>query len=134
MQDRPSAQELIAAVASFLERELLPAVSDQRLRFRGLVAAHVLGVVARELAAGDAPLREEWWRLTALLAVPVDDPPAGEALRDAVRELSAELCARIRAGAFDDPPDFERALDHARDSTLEKIRIANPAYLKRLGI
>jgi len=52
MQDRPDSGELIDAVTRFIEQELLPTISDPRLRFRALIAANVLAVVSRELAQG----------------------------------------------------------------------------------
>jgi hypothetical protein len=50
----------VEAVRRFLEAELLPAVGDARLRFQGLLAANVLAVAGRKLAAEEAMLREEW--------------------------------------------------------------------------
>src|SRR5581483_4612963 len=67
MQDRPTDRELIDAVAQFLDSELTPTVTDPRLRFRALVAANILHIVTRELEQGDAQLRAEYARLTALL-------------------------------------------------------------------
>ena len=61
MSDRPTAQELCEAILEFLGGEILPTLTDQRLRFRTLVAMNALGIVHRELAAlpaeDDAGLR-----------------------------------------------------------------------------
>jgi hypothetical protein len=133
MQDRPSAAELIAAVAAFLEGELLPTLTDQRLRFRGLVAANVLAVVARELEAGDAPIIAECRRLALLLGEAEPGPAGSQALAEQTLALEGELCRRIRAGAFDAPQEFAAALQHAEAMLVEKLRIANPRYLARLG-
>ena len=46
--DRPNARELAAAVREFLESEILPALDDQRMRFRTLVAMNALSIVERE--------------------------------------------------------------------------------------
>ena len=51
MSERPTAQELCEAILEFLGGEILPTVTDQRLRFRMLVAMNALGIVYRELAA-----------------------------------------------------------------------------------
>jgi hypothetical protein len=51
--DRPSAPELVEAVAEFLEREVLPLMTDHRMKFRTLVALNALGIAHRELT-GDA--------------------------------------------------------------------------------
>ena len=49
MSERPTAQELTEAIAEFLGGEILPTLTDQRLRFRTLVAMNALGIVYREL-------------------------------------------------------------------------------------
>ena len=51
MTERPTAQELMEAILEFLAGEILPTVTDQRLRFRLLVAMNALSIVHRELAA-----------------------------------------------------------------------------------
>ena len=51
MTERPTAQELTEAIQEFLGSEILPTLSDHRLRFRMLVAMNALGIVYRELAA-----------------------------------------------------------------------------------
>jgi hypothetical protein len=53
MPDRPTAAELVEAVAEFLAEEVLPTASDHRLKFRTLVALNALGIATRELAASD---------------------------------------------------------------------------------
>ena len=49
MSERPTAQELTEAILEFLGGEILPTVTDQRLRFRTLVAMNALSIVYREL-------------------------------------------------------------------------------------
>jgi hypothetical protein len=51
MSERPTAQELTEAIAEFLGDEILPTLTDPRLRFRMLVAMNALGIVHRELDA-----------------------------------------------------------------------------------
>jgi hypothetical protein len=62
MSERPTAQELCEAILEFLGDEILPTLTDHRLRFRMLVAMNALGIVYRELEAlpaeDDAELRE----------------------------------------------------------------------------
>jgi uncharacterized protein DUF6285 len=48
--ERPTAQELAEAIQEFLAGEILPTLTDHRLRFRMLVAMNALGIVYRELA------------------------------------------------------------------------------------
>ena len=49
MSERPTAQELCEAILEFLGGEILPGLTDHRLRFRMLVAMNALGIVYREL-------------------------------------------------------------------------------------
>ena len=62
MSERPTAQELTEAILEFLGGEILPTITDQRLRFRTLVAMNALSIVYRELermpAENDAEQRE----------------------------------------------------------------------------
>jgi len=135
MQDRPSALELLAAVRAFLEDDVVPVLEGRR-RFHALVAANVLGIVERELTGEDAQLRAEWTRLAALLdlpggASPGSAPPGSapddrETLRAAVREMTTTLSARIRAGDADTGDLAERVRAHLRQTTLERLAVANP--------
>jgi hypothetical protein len=69
VSERPTAQELTEAIAEFLGGEILPMLTDHRLRFRTLVAMNALGIVYRELAAlppeDDAERRELARRIRA---------------------------------------------------------------------
>lgn len=132
MQDRPTAPELIAAVREFLQGEILPAIDDQRLRFRALVASNVLGIVERELASEEALLRAERERLIALGGAAGDDAlaPAGLAeLRADVRERTSALCEAIRAGSADEDPARAAIFAHVRRAVQEKLLISNPKHL-----
>jgi len=89
VSDRPTAQELTEAIQEFLASELLPTLSDQRLRFRTLVAMNALGIVYRELAAlpqeDDTELRELARRIRA------GDVPPGT-----LQRVKADIEARLR--------------------------------------
>jgi hypothetical protein len=54
--DRPTAVELVEATREFLESEILPTLTDQRLRFRTLVAINALGIAQRDLESGEQSL------------------------------------------------------------------------------
>ena len=62
MSERPTAAELAEAILEFLGGEILPVLTDQRLRFRTLVAMNALSIVYRELerlpAEDDAEQRQ----------------------------------------------------------------------------
>jgi Domain of unknown function (DUF6285) len=47
--DRPTPAELVEAAREFLEREILPTLTDHRLRFRTLVAINALAIAQRAL-------------------------------------------------------------------------------------
>ena len=55
--DRPNASELATAVREFLEAEILPVLTDHRLRFRTLVAMNALSIVERE---APGPTQADW--------------------------------------------------------------------------
>lgn len=86
--DRPNARELAVAVREFLETEILPLLTDQRLRFRTLVAMNALSIVERES--------------------PEPEPPDPEDL---------ELARRIRAGEIGEE-DFVALSNEVRERLL----------------
>lgn len=125
MQDRPTALELLHAVRTFLEQDVLPGL-DGRKRFHGLVAANVLGIVERELAGEETRLDAEWTRLAALPGLDAGPRPTTLAgLRDGVRALETALVERIRAGACDDDAAVRA---HVRATVAEKLAVANPRF------
>jgi len=114
LQDRPTAVELLDAVAGFLERDAAPGL-DARLRFHARVAANVLRIVGREWELGPAQAGRQRALLAGLLGR--DGEPA---------ELWAELARAIRAGALDERrPELLAVL---REITALKLAIANPGY------
>jgi uncharacterized protein DUF6285 len=95
VSDRPTAQELTEAILEFIGGEILPTLTDQRLRFRTLVAMNALSIVYRELGA----------------------LPPGDDARE------RELVERIRAGEFplaEVKALLEEKLAVASPGTLEK--------------
>ncbi|BCI52336.1 hypothetical protein NIIDNTM18_16140 [Mycolicibacterium litorale] len=103
---RPTAAELVAAVADFLDNEVRPAVGGH-LSFHARVATNVLRTVQRELT----------------------DASAGEAV-DALAGLGftdeAQLATAIRAGELDDrAPELLAAL---RILVGHRLGVAHPGY------
>lgn len=125
MQDRPTATELLAAVAGFLASDVREWAPPEK-RFQILVAANVCAVVAREIEAGDAPSREDLALFRELLDLEPGDDAAPEALDDAVRSAAGELARAIRAGELDDRLDeaMGRLAEHVR----RKLDVARPGY------
>jgi hypothetical protein len=130
MTDRPTVAELIDAVRHYLETELLPGLTDARLRFQTLIAANVLAIVGRELPAEEGLLREEWAWLSRLLDWTKPEPERLVDLRQDVRDANVELCEKIRAGAFDEPARFREVAAVLRRTVVRKLEIANPKHLK----
>ncbi len=115
MQDRPTAPELLDAVAGFLEQDVAPLL-DARLRFHARVAVNVLRIVRREWELGPAQEARQRLLLAGLLGR--DGEPS---------DLWAELAAAIRRGDLDGRADELRAV--LREVTAQKLAIANPAYV-----
>jgi hypothetical protein len=90
--DRPNASELATAVREFLEAEILPVLSDHRLRFRTLVAMNALSIVYRELDA-PPPVDEEQARELARRIRQGDVPPG------TFERVKAEVEARLRVAS-----------------------------------
>lgn len=113
--ERPTLDELLEAAMEFLEKELLPNITDQRLRFQTLVTLNALGIVRREVALGEALLEEERRELIELLGH-----------EGTLEELLKELSQRIREGT---PP--KSTVDFLKRHVTRKLRIANPNYLDK---
>jgi hypothetical protein len=125
MNDRPHAPELLAAARVFLESELLPTLTDARLRFQTLVTANVLAIVERELLAEEEHLLAEW----QMLAPDEPAPLRMAALRQAVRAANERLCEQVRRGDFDEPARFGALCADVRGVVERKLEVANPRYL-----
>jgi hypothetical protein len=93
MSERPTAPELVEAILEFLGGEILPTITDQRTRFRTLVAMNALSIVYRELLErlppeDDAAQRELAARIRA------GDVPPGTLAR-----VKADVAARLRVAS-----------------------------------
>ena len=120
MQDRPTAAELLATVATYLEDELMPTL-DGPLAYRTRVAANLVRTLEREQSLGAGSLTREREALAALLDVV---PPTDGTLDAQVAELNRRLAAAIDGG------DIEHA--HAWPVLMEiahaKLAIIRPGY------
>jgi hypothetical protein len=131
MNDRPTAGELVDAVRLFLEKELLPGLSDARLRFQTLVAANVLAIAGREMAGEEAMLREEWRLLAPLVREGAPEPAGMTELRRMIQDMDERLCALIRKGTFDDAARWRDLAPMLRQSVLRKLEVANPRFVTK---
>jgi len=98
MTDRPTAQELAEAIEEFLGGELLPALTDQRLRFRTLVALNALGIMRRELTK--LPREDDTEQRKLAARIRADDVPAGTLAR-----VKADVAERLQ---IDSPRYLDR--------------------------
>ena len=116
-QDRPTASELLAAIADFLREEAIPALdrAEPRLGFQMRVAANSLAILERESRLGPAADAREHARLVKLLG------------RDGtVDELNRELARQLRTGQRDERDAALMA--HLEATIADKIAIANPKW------
>ena len=116
-QDRPTASELLAAVADFLREEATPALdrSDPRLGFQMRVAVNSLAILEREGRLGPAADTRERARLVKLLRQ-----------EGMLEDLTREVARQLRAGERDER-DAE-LMAHLEATTADKIAIANPKW------
>lgn len=132
MQDRPTAPELLDALAAMLFADVREWVPRER-RFQVLVAANVAAVVGREIRAGAEPSVEDLRLFGSLLGGGEPAQPgksgqprdAQEAEREA-RELARRLAGRIRCGELDSSLDAVSAA--LREHVRRKLDIARPGY------
>jgi hypothetical protein len=127
MRDRPSGADLLAIARETFMKEILPALGpDQRLT--GLMIANALGIVGREIAAGEAMKRQMLAALAALYAeAPSHDP---EALDRELQRLALRLAQDLRARAFQGNQARLAAIHRLLcDEARARVREANPKYL-----
>jgi hypothetical protein len=128
-QDRPDAPELLDALAEFLFADVRDWAPREK-RFQVLVAANLCAVLARELRAGERPLREDLALLLELLGSSFTEAPQASELRQAVRAAERDLGERLRAGELDDRLD-ELQL-RLREHVRRKLDVARPGYAAEL--
>lgn len=119
MQDRPTAAELLDAMAAELYTDVRDWVPRER-RFRILVLANLCAVIARELRAGEMPALEDTRLFVELL---------GEEGGADSRDAAALLAGRIRAGELDH--SLDEAVVRLRDHVARKLEVARPGYADR---
>jgi hypothetical protein len=128
MQDRPTYDELLAAIEHFLDEQTTVGVQGAR-SFHARVAANAVRIVRRELEREDDALGREWAGLDALLGA--SERPAGHrALREALVARNEALCARIRAGDADGGTFRDAVLSHVRETVREKLLVSNPRWVE----
>jgi Domain of unknown function (DUF6285) len=116
MQDRPTPEELLQAVAAFLRDQVVPATRGP-MAFHARVAANALDIARRQIALAPASQQREHAALVKLL----DAEPT-----DGVAQLNQLLCERIANGTMNlDTPGLAACLWQI---TLDKLALDQPGY------
>ena len=113
MQDRPTAAELLEAVADSLDGEVLPVV-DFTVQHKVRVAANICRIVIRELQLGAEADRREHDALMTLLGQD-----------GTLAELNAAATEHLRHADADDLP---AAVDVLVDAVAGKLTVNKPGY------
>lgn len=125
LDERPTAAELIAAVADFIEQKAAPQL-DAHTAFHAKVAVNALRIVQREvereLRAGQAGSSADAAELARLRALCATD----DGVEATVAALNRELCDRIADGRI--PADGAALRQHLMQSVLERMAVDSPKY------
>src|SRR4051812_36175560 len=112
MQDEPTPEELIKAVADFLRDEIAPQLSGHAA-FKLRVSINALDLVTRQLALAQASDAAETARLSQLLGI-----------QGTLAELNRVLADRIAKGEADlQTPGLS---DHLWQTTMDKLAVDQP--------
>jgi hypothetical protein len=121
LDERPTAAELIAAVADFLEKKAVPELQGHTA-FHTKVAINALRIVERELQQSAAFENSECQRIRTL---------TGNADTD-LNALNRALCAQISNGTL--ASDNTALREHLLQSVLARIAIDSPKYPSRKAV
>ena len=114
MQDEPSPEELIKAVADFLRNDIAPGISGHNA-FKLRVSINALDLVTRQLALQQASDAAEAARLAQLLG-----------MQGSLGELNRALADQIAKGEVDlQTPGLS---DHLWQTTMDKLAVDQPNY------
>jgi hypothetical protein len=114
MQDEPTPEELIKAVADFLRSEIAPVIKGHNA-FKLRVGINALDLVTRQLALEEGSDAAEAARLTRLLG-----------MQGSLNELNRALADRIAKGEVDlQTPGLS---EHLWQTTMDKLAVDQPNY------
>jgi hypothetical protein len=114
MQDEPTPEELIKAVADFLRSDIAPVISGHNA-FKLRVSINALDLVTRQLALEQGSNTAEAERLSRLLGQ-----------QGSLTELNRTLADRIAKGELDlQTPGLP---DHLWQTTMDKLAVDQPNY------
>jgi hypothetical protein len=114
MQDEPTPEELIKAVADFLRNDIAPMIAGHNA-FKLRVSINALDLVTRQLALEQGGAAAEAARLLRLLG-----------MQGSLTELNRTLADRIAKGELNlQTPGLA---DHLWQTTLDKLAVDQPNY------
>jgi hypothetical protein len=114
MQDEPTPEELIKAVADFLRSDIAPGISGHNA-FKLRVSINALDLVTRQLTLEQPSDAAEVSRLSQLLG-----------MQGSLTELNRTLADRIAKGELDlQTPGLA---EHLWQTTMDKIAVDQPNY------
>jgi hypothetical protein len=114
MQDEPTPEELIKAVADFLRNDIAPLISGHHA-FKLRVSINALDLVTRQLTLEEGGDAAEAARLSRLLG-----------MQGSLTELNHMLAERIAKGEVDlQTPGLA---DHLWQTTMDKLAVDQPNY------
>src|SRR6202171_4419241 len=114
MQDEPTPEDLIKAVADFLRNDIAPVISGHNA-FKLRVSINALDLVTRQLALEEGSDAAESARLSQLLQ-----------MQGSLSELNRALADRIAKGEVDlKTPGLA---DHLWQTTMDKLAVDQPNY------
>ena len=114
MQDEPTPEELITAVADFLRNDIAPLVSGHDA-FKLRVSINALDLVARQLSLAQASDAAETARLEEFLDK-----------KGSLGELNRLLAGRIAEGEVD--MQTPGLASHLWQTTMDKLAVDQPSY------
>jgi uncharacterized protein DUF6285 len=125
MQDRPTAPELLDAMAADLFAKVREWVPRER-RFQVLVLANLCAVIARELRAGAEPSLADVRLFRELLGRPIEPHVPAHEADAAARACAVDLARAIRAGNLDE--QLRETMLRLREHVTRKLDVARPGY------
>jgi hypothetical protein len=114
MQDEPTPEELIKAVADFLRNDIAPLITGHHA-FKLRVSINALDLVGRQLKLEQGSNAAEAARLSEILA-----------MRGSLPELNRALAERIASGEVD--LQTPEVAEHLWRTTMDKLAVDQPNY------
>jgi hypothetical protein len=116
---------LLSVARNAITGDVLARVPPEH-RYTLLMLNNALGIAAREVEAGDAPLHDAMTRLEALY----ETDARGEHNEARLDALERRLAREIRTGAHDTAPTHDAVAAYLEARTRAQVAISNPRYLE----